>query len=56
MLLLGGHPVERFLLQDLKLKHPPADQAKTDEDQTEENEDPDFQPIDRLSFHRMTIT
>ncbi len=48
--------IELFLLQHLELKHPPDDQGKTEEEETREEEDSDLEPIDRFSFHRMTIT
>ena len=56
MLLVVSQFIELFLLQDLKLEHSPDDQSKAEEDEAREKEDPDFEPIDRFSFHRMMIT
>ena len=56
MVLLGSHLIELFLLQHLKLKHPSHDEDEGKEEKTRYEEDPDFEPIDRFPFHRITIT
>jgi hypothetical protein len=55
-MLLSSHLIELFLFQHLKLKHPPYNEYERKEEKTRDEDDPDFEPIDRFPFHRITIT
>jgi hypothetical protein len=55
-LLLGSQFIELFFFQHLKLKHSPHDEYEGKEEKTQDEDDPDFEPIDRFPLHRITIT
>jgi hypothetical protein len=56
LLLLSSQFIELFLFQHLKLKHSPDDEYEKKEEKNRDEDDPDFEPIDRFPLHRITIT